>query len=310
MNITPDNLQSIFYSYDTRFTKAYNSVPDVWYSKVSSEIPSTTTTNVYPFMTGLPTLREWVGERVLNNLNTKSYSLENKSFEGSIAVQKNVIEDDQWGVYNFQVDALGEAARKFPDYLVADLLMKGEEQACYDGQAFFDAEHPTEIAGQARTILQSNYFTNTALTPENIARVRANMMAWRGNSGKVMGIKPNTLLVAPQNEMKARTILNAEIIAVDGPSGSGAAGQTNVLKGLVDLLVVPELADDPESWYLLDTTRSLKPFIFQNRQAPVLTSLTDLTTENVFMRREFVFGVDMRCAAGFALWFMAAKCKA
>ena len=308
MIVNPTNLQNLFIGFDTRFAEAYNKVPNVWYPQLSTEVPSTTTTNVYPFMTGLPTLREWVGERQINNLNAKNYTLENKQFEGTIAVGKNTIEDDQWGVYNFQVDALGEAAKKYPDYLMADLLTNGQSQACYDGQAFFDHEHPTEIAGQGRTVLQSNLHTSTPLTSDNISSVRSGMMAKVGNSGKVMGIVPNLLCVAPQNEMKARTILQAEIIAVS--QGNGAAGQSNVLKGLVDLLVVPELANDPESWYLLDTSRSLKPFIFQNRQAAQLTSLTDLTSENVFMRKEFIFGVDMRCAAGYGLWFMAAKCTA
>lgn len=58
-------------------------------------------------------------------------------------------------------------------------------------------------------------------------------------------------------------------------------------------------------WFLLDTRKPLKPFIFQDRQAPEFALIDDLKSENVFMRNEFLFGAHRRCIAGYGLWQLA-----
>jgi phage major head subunit gpT-like protein len=81
----------------------------------------------------------------------------------------------------------------------------------------------------------------------------------------------------------------------------------NTLKGTADLLVIPQLANDPKSWYLLDVSRAIRPFIFQLRSAPQFVQFTDPKSESVFRRKKFVYGVDARGNAGYGLWFLAAK---
>jgi phage major head subunit gpT-like protein len=58
-------------------------------------------------------------------------------------------------------------------------------------------------------------------------------------------------------------------------------------------------------WYLLDTKRPLKPFIFQKRKEYKFESRQNEYDENVFKRNTFVYGVDCRVSAGFGLWQMA-----
>jgi phage major head subunit gpT-like protein len=48
--------------------------------------------------------------------------------------------------------------------------------------------------------------------------------------------------------------------------------------------------------------------VFQNRQNPEFVSKDDPTDDNVFMRRQFVYGVDARGNAGYSLPFLAYKC--
>lgn len=59
------------------------------------------------------------------------------------------------------------------------------------------------------------------------------------------------------------------------------------------------------NWYLLDTTRALKPIIFQQRKAPNFVALDRETDQNVFMKKEFLYGVDSRCNVGFGFWQQA-----
>lgn len=63
-------------------------------------------------------------------------------------------------------------------------------------------------------------------------------------------------------------------------------------------------------WFLLDTRRALKPLIFQERKKPQFVVKDDLTDDRVFMRDEYVYGVDSRCAVGFGFWQMAFGSKA
>ena len=58
-------------------------------------------------------------------------------------------------------------------------------------------------------------------------------------------------------------------------------------------------------WCVLDTSRALKPLIYQSRKDNNFVSLTAETDDNVFNRAEYVYGVDARRNAGFGFWQLA-----
>ncbi len=60
-----------------------------------------------------------------------------------------------------------------------------------------------------------------------------------------------------------------------------------------------------EPWFLLDTSRALKPLILQVRKDPQFVAKDDPRDDRVFMNKEFVYGADLRCAVGFGFWQMA-----
>lgn len=64
------------------------------------------------------------------------------------------------------------------------------------------------------------------------------------------------------------------------------------------------------AWYLLDTSRAVKPIIFQDRQAPNLVAMTKADDEAVFMNNSYRYGVDLRCNVGFGFWQMAHRSQA
>lgn len=63
-------------------------------------------------------------------------------------------------------------------------------------------------------------------------------------------------------------------------------------------------------WFLLDTTRPVKPFLFQKARDYDFQSMTSPTDERVFMSREFRYGVDAFVNAGYGLWQLAFGSKA
>jgi phage major head subunit gpT-like protein len=63
-------------------------------------------------------------------------------------------------------------------------------------------------------------------------------------------------------------------------------------------------------WFLLDTSRAVKPFIYQERAAPKFTNLTQDSDDNVFFHDEYLYGVRARANVGFGLWQCAFASKA
>jgi phage major head subunit gpT-like protein len=53
-------------------------------------------------------------------------------------------------------------------------------------------------------------------------------------------------------------------------------------------------------WFLMDLSRTfMKPLVMQNRQSVRFVSLDRDTDENVFMKRQFLYGADARYNVGF-----------
>ncbi|MFH1091208.1 MAG: Mu-like prophage major head subunit gpT family protein [Pseudomonadota bacterium] len=61
------------------------------------------------------------------------------------------------------------------------------------------------------------------------------------------------------------------------------------------------------AWYLIDTSRPVKPFIFQSRKAVQLITMDRETDINVFMRKSYLYGVDARYAGAYGMWQLAYK---
>lgn len=300
MLLTPSKLQAAFLAYDTKFRAAYEATPVQW-DKIATLVPSTTAEQIHAWVDRVPQLRKWVGERQINNIKARVQSVVNEKYEDTIGIDREKFEDDQYGIYSPAIEMLGEAARIWPDQLVVGALQAGSTTLCYDGQDFFDTDHPINPDDTASTV-QSNLFT-LALNATNYQTVRAAMMSFKGPDGVPLGVNPNLLVVPPALEGMARTILNADFIAAP----SGTATQSNVLKGTADVLVMPRLAGQDTTWYLLDTSRAIKPFIFQQRQAPEFAFLNRPDDQNVVTTDKFIFAVRARGAGGLGLYWMAAK---
>ncbi|MEO5327268.1 MAG: Mu-like prophage major head subunit gpT family protein [Magnetococcus sp. THC-1_WYH] len=61
-------------------------------------------------------------------------------------------------------------------------------------------------------------------------------------------------------------------------------------------------------WIMMDTTRALKPLIYQKRKEFKLVVKNAETDDSVFDRAIYRYGVDGRCNAGYGFWQMAHAC--
>lgn len=230
MDINAGNINALTTRINTAFNKRLEVVAPTW-SRFSMEMPSTAAANFYPRMKDLPGLREWKGTRVIHRLEVGDRMvIANRKFEGTLAISRDDLEDDQFSFLMPTVDELGQQGGELPDKLVYEKLAEGRQATGIgmDGQRFFDTDHPG--------------YDNTG-----------NLVSW----SNLLTIK---------------------------------AGETA-----------------QPWWYVFDTSRGLKPMVYQPRRPFAIVAKTKLTDDNVFWDDEFVWGTDGRCAAGFG-WHMYAVC--
>lgn len=141
MIINQANLSGIYKSFSTIFNQAFDGAASQ-YPLVTMEAPSTGRSVDYKWLGNFPTMKEWVGERQIKDLGAFQYEIVNKSFESTIEVDRDDIEDDQIGIYTPMIQGLAQAAKSHPDVLVWALLKAGFATPCFDGQYFFDTDHP------------------------------------------------------------------------------------------------------------------------------------------------------------------------
>lgn len=141
MQLNSTNLRSLFVGFSTAFQGGFSGVAPL-YGRVAQTVPSSTRSNEYGWMGQIPRIREWIGDRQVNNISTHNYSIRNKSFESTVGVDRDDIDDDNIGIYAPLFSELGRSAATFPDELVWALLKAGFSTPCYDGQSFFDTDHP------------------------------------------------------------------------------------------------------------------------------------------------------------------------
>lgn len=151
MLLNSSSLTSLYTGFSTAFQGGFSGVTPQ-YGRVAQTVPSSTRSNEYGWLGQIPRIREWLGDRVVNNLATHSYTIKNKSFESTVAVDRDDIDDDNIGIYSPLFAELGSNSATFPDELVWALLKSGFSTPCYDGQYYFDTDHPV-LAEDGQTVV-------------------------------------------------------------------------------------------------------------------------------------------------------------
>jgi phage major head subunit gpT-like protein len=283
--ITRSTLQQTMQGFKTVFMKAFEGATS-HADDLAMRVDSASSQEEYRWLGAFPGLSEWLGDRAVRDLTVDGFVLKNRDFEATVAVSRNDVEDDTIGVYAPLFSQLGVNARQHPDELLFTLLADGFARTCFDGQFFFDTDHPN---GGRPT--WSNH-GGASLSAAAFQAARETMMSNVNDEGRPLRVVPSHLIVSPQLEKTALDIVRADLTT---------GGVSNVWKNAADVVVVPELAATPTFWFLADLTKPVKPFILQMRKEPTFTALDNPDDPNVFMRKEFVYGVDYRGAVGYGL---------
>ena len=300
-------LNRTFQNLRTDFKDSYEAEQRLWQA-FGMEVPSSARSNLYHWLSDLPQVREWFGARVAKDLANRTWDVPNRDWEITIKLLKNDLDDDMEGAISGAQMKAQQAGQEFAfheDKLMADTLEAGISARCFDGQFFFDTDHPTDPDDAASTTFDNDL--SGTLTQANFAAARKALMRFKRENGLPVAAPRKLLLVVPPDiEDIARTILAAPLTAQGTGVGGGSANiqQTNINQGLAELQVNPYLASTSR-WYLLNVGQKVKPLLFQRRQAVNLVRKDQATDDNVFQTKEYLYGADARYAASYTFPHLA-----
>ena len=273
----------------TAFFETFGQTPAQW-DRIATVIPSDKDTEQYAWLGALPGMREFLDERQPGDLRPYSYAIKNKTWESTISVDRAALEDDQYGQIALRVRQMATVAKSHVDTIVFGLLAQGFAQAGYDGVPFFG----THTQGAA----QSNKGTDPLSASSLQAAITA-MMRFTDDQGRPAGTRPTLLVVPPELYWEARILMES----TQDPDPVASANQDlaiNPLRGMLGLVTTPYLSR-PSDWFLLDTTRVVRAVVLQMRKDFAFEALEG-SSENGFLRDQFLYGVRARYNAGFGDW--------
>ena len=301
MIINKANLESVFINIKTTFNKAFEAAPSDW-MMTTMLVPSGSAQNNYNWLSRFPKMRRWLGDKTLKALAAFGYTVVNEDFEATVVVDRNDIEDDTLGIYGPMAQEAGFSAKQLPDELDAELKNGAFASECFDGQYFYDTDHPVGNGVEVPVASVANLIT-AVLSAADLAGVEATygalrhaIMNFTDDEGRPLGLVPDLLEVPQALEGVANIIATADKLVDNSP---------NPYKGTCKVKVNPRLTS-ATAYMLHVTNRPLKPFIYQERKAPVFVQAVNPDSEDVFMRKEFKYGAEARAAGGYGLWQLSA----
>ena len=151
MDVNAQNLSILNTAVNTAFNNAFAGA-ESQYQRIATVVPSSTAANTYAWLGNSSQIREWLGPRVINRLKEHNFTIKNRKFEKTEAIPRDAIDDDEYGVYMPLFSQMGQDAKEFPDLLTFPLLKEGFTSLCYDGQNFFDTDHPVGNGSNVQSV--------------------------------------------------------------------------------------------------------------------------------------------------------------
>ncbi len=324
MDITNASLTALYVKYSQIFQQAFLRYGIYW-PKFAQLFNSTTTTETHVWADRIPMLRQWIGDRIIQNVSLRTYSLTNLPFELTVGLDEFNVRDNKINAFSPTVQMLAQQSKKWGDTLFygiqsgtanAGAIVAGASTTTYDGVAFWSGAHPVNTdAGAAGPLgSQSNLATATPLTTAAYFEARQTMRDFLGADGLPLNVNPSLLMVPTASEAAAIQILQTQWTAPAAAVGQNAAAvvQQNAMYGTADLLVTPDMGVITEvggntgtPWILMDPSGPVKPFLFQLLEAPQFFFEVKPDSPSIISRHQIQVGVRTRGIGVYGPYFYA-----
>ncbi len=251
--INKSTLAELTKNIKTSFQKVFDAVTTD-YQSTTMIVPSTGSENDYKWLDGWPQMRKWIGDKVIKSLKAFKYVLVNEPYEATIEVKRDDIEDGNLAGYSVQAEMTGQSAGEFYDDLDAEVKNGAFVNECYDGQFFYDVDHPVEgadgdvisISNKGTAVLSN---ANLAAATASIGAARLAISSVRRDGGKKLKLKGDLLEVPSSLETTAIMLRDNEKLA---------DGTPNPFRGTFKIKENSLLESDT-AWFLHVTNKPVNP---------------------------------------------------
>jgi hypothetical protein len=264
----------------------------------------------YRWLGQAPTPREFIGPLQAKELSQFGYDITNKRWESSIRFPLLDWTHDKTGQIMVRVDDMASRFDMHRARLLSTLMINAEATACYDGQYFFDDDHPESGASQSNDLSVdisalpvTNHGSTTAPSAAEMTHcimqaVQA-MLGFKDDQGEPVNenarafdvIVPATFWFAASMAVGARVLASGE----DNPVAVGSMdGFKFNLHSNARLTWTTKFA-------VFRRDGVTKPFIFQS-DGGVKTKLLGPDSEHATLNDEVLFTADAINNAGYGDW--------
>lgn len=176
-------------------------------------------------------------------------TIEFPEYAKGIVVPRKLIDDDKTGAIQRQFNSLGQMAARTKDFHAGSVFNNAFSSSYLgaDGKALCATDHPLSSDNPTT---QSNKGTS-ALTHSAVVTTIEAMQGFTDDTGELLGVDPNILLVPRGLAEEAHVIVNS--IQKSGTSDNDA----NYVNSRPITIVVWHRLTDQNNWWMLDSDESL-----------------------------------------------------
>lgn len=172
------------------------------------------------------------------------------TFSKGFNIEKELYDDEQYNIMNKRAAALGRAANSTIERKAATVYNNAFSTNGYDGVPLISASHPRlDNGGNVTNLVPSNPALSETSLEDAITIAMKDQVDERGVP---IVVQPKILLVAPDNYLTARKILESvQSTTPGGTGGNFARNDKNVIKGSLRPVSWVYLTN-PTAWFLID----------------------------------------------------------
>ena len=297
--LNPENGRAASRNFRAIFFNELRLAADNWWRDLFTIVPSDNEEEVFNWMVGLPSMREWVGDRRIKHVSQASFKIRAKSWEATISVLRNQIIFDKLSQVRLYIQQLGQSFPRHYGDMAVDLIIGGFTSLAYDNQFYFDADHD---AGDGTTYANAATYKFSANGWKQIRRQPAKLVEPVVNADdrkRYLGIRYTDAFGGPDVESAFDDVFALQYLN---------PGQTNPHYNNIPAErrhIVPELAGLGEGFAFFDLSKPIKPFALMIVKGVDFVALDKPDDWNVFNHQEYVYGIDSIDNAGYGLWELA-----
>lgn len=214
---------------------------------------------------------------------TQALQYIHEEFASGFTVERKLIDDEMYNQINKMASALGRTARATVETKAADVLNNAFVTNGWDGVPLVSGTHKRLDGKYTSNHLGRNVNVNTGVTTDGTSGTPQFGAVYNGalsdrnlkgaliqarkqvdDKGILIQCQPKLLVVPPELEFAARTIVQGANLSATG-TGSGNTNDINAIQGRLQVVVMDYLTTSATAWFVVDPSVAELNFFWRKK---------------------------------------------